>query len=72
VKELAALALRPRSSSALHAMRGRDRDLVRPGKRGTWPAGVPLNFAQFVPWAGKLNPTFHLCRPALTLRWTRN
>jgi len=51
VKELAALALRPRSSSALHAMRGRDRDLVRPGKRGTWSAGVPLNFAQFVPWA---------------------
>jgi len=48
VKELAALAYGLARSSALHAMRGRDRDLVRPGKRGTWPAGVPLNFAQFV------------------------
>src|SRR5215469_700692 len=40
----ACCALRPRSSSALHAMRGRDRDLVRPWKTGHRSCGLKLAF----------------------------
>jgi hypothetical protein len=64
-------ALRLRSSSALHAMRGRDRDLVRPWKTGH----VVRMIHRWVPHFSRVSTNFirlQTCRPALTRRWAKN